>query len=142
VLFNRLGEDDYLEILNALVDKNSEPLSIEEMKMIEDDPNAVFVDNLLPNGQYLVENWIDLQTAMINSKFKIGVLDDFSVIRSPSEEEIIQKIKTGFNEIELTLKKVIVNGKSIVIPKNMDDFPLQFSITPDGMKSIISSDNG
>lgn len=33
------------------------------------------------------------------------------------------------NEIELTLKKkVIVNGKSIVIPKNMDDFPLQFSI--------------
>lgn len=142
VLFNRLGEDDYIEILNALVDKNSEPLSIEEMKMIEDDPNAVFVDNLLPNGQYLVENWIDIQTAMINSKFKIGVLDDFSVIRSPSEEEIIQKIKTGFNEIELTLKKVIVNGKSIVIPKNMDDFPLQFSITPDGMKSIISSDNG
>lgn len=54
VLFNRLGEDDYLEILNALVVKNSEPLSIEEMKMIEDDPNAVFVDNLLPNGQYLL----------------------------------------------------------------------------------------
>lgn len=22
--------------------------------MIEDDPNAVFVDNLLPNGQYLL----------------------------------------------------------------------------------------
>ncbi len=51
-------------------------------------------------------------------------------------------IKIRHGTIPLKLQKFQTEGKTVVIPDNMDDFPAQFAISPDGRKSLIASDDG
>ncbi|MGO4699424.1 hypothetical protein AB4Z50_34855 [Paenibacillus sp. 2TAB26] len=142
ILLNRLQDRDYAKIKEFLVDESSEPLTLQALKEIEVDPNARVVDNMLQDGRFLKENWDELQHKMIEEALTVRTLNGIRTKEQINPQEFETSVKTSHGDIAIKLQKVQVDGKTIVIPKNSDDIPVQFSITPDGQKSLVSAENG
>lgn len=139
VLIKHLQDKDYDEIENALVDAKASPVSLQEMAELQSDPDAVLVDNLLPNGKYLQSNWRELYPTELAKKVETRTLDDGHI-------KPVNQFKVSFDEIDgvktVQMETYDIAGKDIVIPKLPDHFPGRFIITPDGEKSFIASNLG
>jgi|GEM_PF-3631120 len=64
---------------------------------------------------------------------------DLDAIRS---DRFTKSLKTGAGEQELQLQELQMAGQTVIIPEEPLAYPLQFTITNDGSKSIIYADNG
>ncbi|MDQ0116233.1 hypothetical protein [Paenibacillus harenae] len=52
------------------------------------------------------------------------------------------KLDTGIAEFALKLQRLKIDGRSITIPQDRNDFPLGFTLTKDGKQSYFVAENG
>ena len=139
LLTKHLQDHDYIQIENALVDKSVAPMSAESLAIFEADPDAVMVDNMLPNGEYLKANWAELRADLVDGKMESKFLKEEGKVNAKEFNATIKSIKG--KEI-VKMKLVESDGSTFVIPNNPDELSSQFIITPDGKNSFLASDLG
>lgn len=142
ILLSIPQDSDYAKALASLVDESAVPMTSQEIEAIQADPNASMVDNVLPDGRFLKENWVQLQNEIVEASQTVRIWSQHS-ISAPINSQVFETIvNTGHGELLLNLQKLQVDDKTIFIPKSNKNFPAEFTITPDGQKSFVHAENG
>lgn len=140
ILIKHLQDRDYQQIEDLLVDESVSVMAIQAMKEALSDPDAVMVDNILPDGRHLKENWFEIKNNLIVSKHNIRALKDIKSKGVPQDFNGI--IETSQGKINVKLQNIMTDQSAITIPKTPNDFPAEFIVTADGRRSFIASDTG
>ncbi|MFD0959630.1 hypothetical protein [Paenibacillus chungangensis] len=141
LLVNEPQDRDYAAALEAVVDDAAAPMSKEEIEKIKADPNASMVDNVLPDGRYLQDNWVELQNEMVEASIAIRTTEGTSIGNSLPGRRFERTIAMGNRDALIKLQEVEVEGRLIIAPQNPNQFPGEFIISPDGMQSYLAVDN-
>ncbi|MCU6707262.1 hypothetical protein M6D81_00955 [Paenibacillus sp. J5C_2022] len=141
LLVNEPQDRDYAAALEALVDDSAAPMSKEEIEKIKADPNASMVDNVLPDGRYLQDNWVELQNKMVEATIAIRTTEGTSIGNPLIGRRFERTVATGNRDAVIKLQEIEIDGGLMIIPQNPNQLPGEFIISPDGMQSYLAVDN-
>src|SRR5690606_591952 len=88
------------------------------------------------------ELWAPFRNEKLGLSLNIGTLKRISNEAQSELPSFEASIVTSSGERVLKFRKLQVNGKTIAVPQDFDDFPVGYTITPDGQKSLVIGDNG
>ena len=88
------------------------------------------------------ELWTPFRNEVPGSSLNVGVLKRLSAGAQEELPRFEMTVAAGTGEKSLKLQKLLFGDKTIIIPQNFDDFPMQYIITPDGQKTLVAGDNG
>ncbi|MBM7564749.1 copper amine oxidase N-terminal domain-containing protein [Paenibacillus sacheonensis] len=98
--------------------------------------------HLLPDGRYRIEKLAARQIERIQEPVTTSQLRSIGADALARSEKFEATVMTGHGDVLVKLQKVSLAGRSIVMPQDIDQFPLEYVITPDGNKSFVVADNG
>ena len=133
---------DYESVELALADKSVKAISAQELQKMKEAGSAM--DNILPNGETLKENWRELFPGTLESKMGTIALNNNSKTYKTISDvgSFVVEIDTSWGKDSIKLNKFLGDEKAITLPKTPDDLSVEFIISPDGKKSIIASNVG
>ncbi|WP_141504650.1 hypothetical protein [Paenibacillus luteus] len=113
-----------------------------EVSNLEEDLNTAETKEIVTDLQYHKENWTELQDEWQEEAQMVRTLKRISSKAQERKEEFTTTVRTGHGDIVLKLQKVQYKDKTIVIPQEFDDFPLEFTFTREGETLLIAAENG
>ncbi|WP_139997501.1 hypothetical protein [Paenibacillus paridis] len=113
-----------------------------EVSNLEEDLNTTGTKEILTDLQYHKENWTELGDEWVEEAQMFRTLKRISSREQDRKEEFATSVRTGHGDIVFNLQKVQYKDKTIVIPQNFDDFPLEFAFIREGEKLLVAAENG
>lgn len=146
LLMTGLIQPNVTKINEMLVDSSARPMTEEERKAIEDDPNAHPVDNMLPDGRYLVEDLVTKQNeiaeALIEQSIEIRAVKNGEAGEPIEAKKAERTIAIEEQSIRLPLWEVDFQGKKVLLPRNPKRFPMQFVLMLNGERLLVYNEHG
>ncbi len=136
LLSKMLQPSEVNEILNQLVDTEKTPLTKQELQQIKKDPNAYLTDNILPDGRYLKDNYVELEMQMVqelSKPFVYGV-----------ETQTIEQITVLIDQkATLNCERIKVKNGFVLKPiTEINSQYFSYIFSDDGSQTIIVFENG
>lgn len=136
LLSKMLQPSEVNEILNQLVDTEKPPLTKQELQQINKDPNAYLTDNILPDGRYLKENYVELQMQMVQELSKPFVYG----IEKQSIEQITVTID---QKATLNCERIKVKNGFVLKPiTEINSQYFSYIFSDNGSQTVIVLENG
>jgi len=136
ILISLPQSSDYAAALELLVDESAVPMTSEVIEAIKADPNASMVDNVLPDGRFLKDNWIELQNKIVEDSRTFRLLSGSNISAPINVFEAT--LETGHDDLIIDLYSFEVDGKTKNVPKKYGNY----TFTPDGQKFFIYTEKG
>ena len=141
VLQRTLTDKDYEEIQEQLIDTTKEPdlISAEKAK---NDPDIVLPDNMLPDGRFLKENWMELEQQLVAERQDVLVRNQDGTYQTGASQNT-KKASVTLNAKEalsLQTEQIKVGGETVLMPKAAAGSMLSSAAMPDGKNVVAYSE--
>lgn len=138
VLQRTLTDKDYEEIQQQLIDTTREPdlVSAEKAK---NDPDIILPDNMLPDGRFLKENWIELEQQLIAEYQNVLVRNQDGAYQTGASQNSKKSSVTLDAKESLTLQteQLKIGNETILLPKAEAGAIVGSAAMPDG-KNVVA----
>lgn len=140
VLVKYLQSSDFQSIINELAQPGTETTIYTAKNAIEN--NLPLADNILEDGRILPEGWEDIAKEEAKNMTGAFLLGSNNVISKSLPEIVAVNIPCRAGQEELSFFSVGQGTSTVPVPQRPDIFPFERTMTPDGSKCILASDNG
>ncbi len=138
---SRLQQRDYDEVLEELIDSEQKPVSQEKMDEILENDKAYLASNLLSDGRYLVEDWIEKKAEKLLSRIHFATVSKESLSEVTGEDfQISLPGLTGKREINLC--QIVIEDKKVVSPRDIGSCSADYIWSSDGSLLFLATDTG
>ena len=141
VLQRALTDKDYEEIQEQMVDTARAPdlISAEKAK---NDPDIVLPDNMLPDGRFLKENWMELERQLVEERQNVLVKDQDGAYQTGASQAGKKASVTLDAKAALSLQteQIKVGNETVLLPKAAAGSMLASAAMPDGKNVVAYSE--
>lgn len=141
VLQRSLTDADYAAIKEQLIDTSKEPDLVSAQKA-KDDPDAILPYNMLPDGRFLKDNWVELEKQLMAEYQQVLVMSNDGTYETVSKENG-QKTSVTLNakeNVAIETQRVQVNGKTFLLPNVEEGSALRTFVMPNGKNVVVHSE--
>lgn len=147
LLMTGLIQPNESEINEKLVDSNALLMDDKELNAIQEDPNAQPVDNILPDGRYLIDDFVTKQNeiaeALIEQSIEIRRIKDGELGEPLNATKVERSLEQDLQSLRLPLWEVEVEaGRKVLLPRNPERFPISFHVMLGGERLLVYNDQG
>lgn len=135
LLVSVLQQSDYADIQNELYDDTR---LNDALSSIANEENA----DSFEAENYLRTDWMEVQDTLIKDRLTIRTLSETTRSNTIDSNELTVNVISMSGVTPLEMRTIQMASATFVIPQNLNDFPAQFSITPDASHSIIATERG
>lgn len=147
LLMTGLIQPSESEINEKLVDLKALPMDEKELLALKGDPNAQPVDNMLPDGRYLVEDFVvnqnEIAEALIEQSIEIRWIKDGELGKPLNARKVERSLEQDLQSVRLSLWEVEPEvGRKVLLPRNPERFPMSFHVMQSGERLLVYNDQG
>jgi len=138
VLLRNFTNEDFLAIQSQLIDTTI-PADKVSAEHSVNDPDAILPDNMLPDGTFLKENWIELQNELISKYKKIITNSDTGEFIDITKKQRLNSFLTLDADVfsGVNVQAVTIDTATVLVPYINYGSSTNTVLTPDG-KNLIA----
>lgn len=143
VLLRNITNEDLLAIQSQLIDTTIPADKVSAERSVND-PDAILPDNMLPDGTFLKENWIELQNELISGYKKIITSFDTGEYIDITKNQRLNSPLTLDADVftGVDLGAVTVDTAMVLVPYITYGSSTNTVLTPDGKNIIAFNEQG
>lgn len=143
VLLRNFTNEDLLAIQSQLIDTTIPADKVSAERSVND-PDAILPDNMLPDGTFLKENWIELQNELISKYKKIITNSDTGEFIDITKKQRLNSFLTLDADVfsGVNVQAVTIDTATVLVPYINYGSSTNTVLTPDGKNLIAFNEQG
>jgi len=142
IVEKHLQDSDYIETLESLVDQNVDPADLS----LYDDEDSHMVDNMLPDGRYLLDDWMERQQGLLKARAHVTTLSTLATSSQFNKNGVytFDFSREASSDVtqSISFQKLMIDNKVMMVPLNWGSQNFEWYVTPNKEKSIIANEYG